>query len=241
MKADAPATQAVHAGQVFGLLGAAHEEDHPVAHGGVGVFFDTPGNAFFGQETLDEFKVALAVLHAVAALATVAGKQALGDVFRHARVPVPGGQLRVVGEDVFDDLHNAGVLPNPAAQGVVEQGDPGLQQQGLAGKAAVGLQRARFGDHAAARDLAAIGQARGQRDGTRVEVFERDAGVKREDVDAQLEGLGDGFVQLKALDQQVSRQGLLGVRGRQRVQPGVLRPRRQQPGQVRQAWQIHGP
>ena len=70
LEADAPASENVGAAGVFGAgfgvvgVGKQHEL---VACGGAGVFFEAPGQAFFGQQAADEGQVGFAVLHAVAA------------------------------------------------------------------------------------------------------------------------------------------------------------------------------
>lgn len=137
----------------------------------------------------------------------------------------------MVGEHVFDDVDDAFVLPDAAVQGMAQQRDPGLDDQGLAGQAAVGVKAAGFGDVAAATRAAAVGQGGMQRDGPGVELLEFDMGVEYEGVQFEPEGLGNGLGQHEALDHQVGRQRALCAHASEGVETGVGLPGGDQPAQ----------
>ena len=130
----------------------------------------------------------------------------------------------MVGEHIFDDVDDALVLPHPALQGVAQQRDPGLDDERLAGQAAVGIQAVGLGDVAAAAGAAAVGQRGVQGDGARVELLEFDVGVEHKRVQLEPERLGDGFVQREALDHQVGRQRAFAGCAGEGVEPGIRLP-----------------
>ena len=185
------------------------------------VLLHPPADALLGQQTLHESQVGLAVLHTVAALPSVAGRQSLRHVGGHVFVPVPGSDAGVVGKDVFDDLDDALVLPDAALQAVAEQCDPGAHQQGLASQAAVALQGPSLGDVATAACAATVGQRGQQGDGASVELLELDMGIEHQGVDVEGKGLGDGIVEHEALDHQVGGQRAFAAGRCETIQTGV--------------------
>ena len=161
--ADSTAAQCVLTAEVFraaGFAGAVGEDDHAVPCGAVGVVFAAVGQAFAGQQLVQEGQVGLAVLHGVAAQAGVgAGLQVRID----AVGPVPGG-VRVGLKQAFCDLNDSFLLPHAAGAAAGQQSLPGLDREAVTRQRAVSICRLRCGDDAAARVLAAVGQARVQRE-----------------------------------------------------------------------------
>ncbi|MBS1140745.1 MAG: hypothetical protein H6R13_2198 [Proteobacteria bacterium] len=93
----------------------------------------TQSIAFFGEQALQEGKVAFEVLH---------GHAALGVGGRVGEAPFPGGdELALPGpvaEEFVDDLDDGLVLEEVVVLVVTEEGEPGFDDQAVAGKAAVG-------------------------------------------------------------------------------------------------------
>ena len=115
-------------------LVAVGDDEGVAAQGfaGVGAVFEPAEEAFFGEEALEEGEIAFAVLHGHAALGVGGGVSEL---------PAPGGdQLALVfpvAEEFVDDVDDAFVLEEVVVLGVAEEGEPGFDDQAVAGEATV--------------------------------------------------------------------------------------------------------
>lgn len=102
--------------------------------------------AFFGEQALEESEVAFLVLD---------GHTALGIKARVGQVPAPvRGALALVApvaEQFVDDLDDALVLEQIAVAVVAEEGEPGFEDQAIAGETAVGAEAHDVGEVAVKR------------------------------------------------------------------------------------------
>ena len=142
----------------FRRLGLLVEDHQGVA--GAGAIFSlrlgvlvAPGQPRIGQQAGGELPVALAVLGGDGAYRKLAGD-----------VEAPVG-LRVVGKELFQHAAQIQILEHQRVAAVGEQRRPGLDQQPVAGQAAVAAQRRHGGTQAvpAALAPARAGQPQGQR------------------------------------------------------------------------------
>ena len=108
---------------VFGEALAVGEEAQAMAGRGFLVFFDAPAEAFFGQQAGDEGApqgyilrgvLGFAVLHAVAARPGI-GQEA-GDFV----APLPGGDIRIIGEGGFADVDDGRFLKGAVVAATAE-------------------------------------------------------------------------------------------------------------------------
>src|SRR5690606_2760942 len=123
---------------VFRLRRAVGEQHHPVSGRGFIVFFQPPAQPFFGQQAADEIKVALAVLHAVAApalaqertrlVAQLPKAQLLSKTRRYwpcpfasRRVPVP-----IAYRNITDVTTPSWLRRSAASASVITGTDPGV-------------------------------------------------------------------------------------------------------------------
>jgi hypothetical protein len=129
-------------------------DDEAVAAQGfavVGLVFEPAEEAFFGEQAFEEVEVGFLVLH---------GQAALGVGRDVGEVPAPlGGEFALgfpVAEEFVDDFNDAAFLEEVAVAPVAEKGEPGFDDQPVAGKATVGAKADDFGDVAVegARELA---------------------------------------------------------------------------------------
>ena len=121
---------------VFRETLAVGKEPQTMAGRGWLVFFNTPADAFFGQQAGYEGVVGFAVLHAVAA------RPGVGEELADFITPLPGGDVGVVGEDCFNDLDDGFVLEDTVMTAAAEQPNPGDEGNAVAGEAAVATELA---------------------------------------------------------------------------------------------------
>ena len=116
------------------------------------VVAEAEGQTFLGEQAAAVVEVGLAVLDGQAVAA-----QFLGDALR------PVG-LRMVGEELAEDLEHRLVLEDVAVATLAQQGEPGFHDQSVTGETAVGAELQRLGDVAVPGALATVGLQQAQGD-----------------------------------------------------------------------------
>ncbi|MNS85397.1 hypothetical protein D3C72_1192610 [compost metagenome] len=149
------------------------------------VVLETPAQAFGGQQAREEIEVAFAVLGTDGARG-----QRLADVEFEA-------QLRVVGQQLGDDVARMLVLKNIAVAAQPQQGQGRFEAQPVARHAAVGAQPGAIGADAVPGALATVGLKQAQRHFLADEGGQVQAGRSAQGIDFEAEQFIDGLAALE--------------------------------------------